>query len=182
VDGEKITTYSTQLTKTGGQADRRTGGRADEGTGISYHFTLAGTGTMLRSLQRFVAEAGLAENVTFTGLLSKVEVRNLIRQCDAAILLSAHEGSPISVKEVLACGKPVIVNDAGDLSAYVTHGQNGYIVDAGNSEEVAAAIADAFENSTNMREACVASMVPYDETMINGLVVKYIFLAAACAI
>ena len=55
-------------------------------------------------------------NVTFTGLLTKHQVRDLIHPSDAAILLSAHEGSPISVKEVLACGKPVIVNDVGDLT------------------------------------------------------------------
>jgi glycosyltransferase involved in cell wall biosynthesis len=33
-------------------------------------------------------------------------------------------------QEVLACGKPVIVNDAGDLAEYVIPGRNGYIVDA----------------------------------------------------
>ena len=101
-------------------------------------------------------------------------IPDLIHQSDAAILLSAHEGSPISVKEILACGKPVIVNDVGDLTAYVIQGQNGYIVDAGNGEEVAAAIANAFENSDNMQEACIKSMKPYDESLINSKIVKLI--------
>ncbi len=44
------------------------------------------------------------------------------------------------MKEVLACGKPVVVNDVGDLAEYVVPGRNGCIVDAANSREVAAAI------------------------------------------
>ena len=80
----------------------------------------------------------------------------------------------IAASEILACGKPVIINDVGDLTAYVIQGQNGYIVDAGNGEEVAAAIANAFENSDNMQEACIKSMKPYDESLINSKIVKLI--------
>ena len=71
--------------------------------------------------------------------------------------------SPISVKEVLAWSKPVIVNDVGDLAEYVIPGRNGYIVDAANSREVAATIENACANAHSMREACIASMELYDE-------------------
>ena len=75
---------------------------------------------------------------------------------------------------MLACDKPVIVNDVGDLAEYVVPGRNGYIVDPANSREVAAAIEAACANSHSMRDACVASMEPYDEGVINGMVVEYI--------
>ena len=144
------------------------------GTERGSHFTLAGAGPLLPVLQRSIIEMGLEQTVTFTGVLSKDQIRDLICNSDAAILLSAHEGSPISVKEVLACGKPVIANDVGDLSDYVIPGRNGYIVDPENSREVAAAIINAFENSTNMRKACIKSMQPYDESLINPEIVKLI--------
>jgi hypothetical protein len=32
-----------------------------------------------------------------------------------------------------------------------------------------------------MCEACIASMVPFDEGVVNGMVVGYIFDVAACA-
>ena len=75
----------------------------------------------------------------------------------------------------MACGKPVIVNDAGDLAEYVIPGRNGYIVDPANSREVATAIDNACANSHSMRDACIASMEPYDEGVVNGMVVGYIF-------
>ncbi len=154
--------------------ERVSGGEVNSGTERGSHFTLAGAGPLLPALQRSVIEMGLEQNVTFTGILSKDQIRDLIFNSDAAILLSAHEGSPISVKEVLACGKPVIVNDVGDLSDYVIPGRNGYIVNPENSREVAAAIINAFENSTNMRKACINSMLPYDESLINPEIVKLI--------
>ena len=138
------------------------------------HFTLAGTGPLLPALQRTVIELGLENHVTFAGLLSKPRVRDLIHKSDAAILLSTHEGSPISVKEVLACGKPVIVNDVGDLSEYVIPGKNGYIVNPANPGEVATAISNAFASSGAMHEACIASMKPYDESLINPEIIKLI--------
>ena len=79
------------------------------------------------------------------------------------------------MKEVLACGKPVIVNEVGDLAEYVIPGRNGYIVDPNNSREVAAAIENACANSHTMRDACIASMEPYDEGVVNGMVVGYLF-------
>ena len=75
----------------------------------------------------------------------------------------------------MACGKPVIVNDAGDLAEYVIPGRNGYIVDPANSREVATAIKNLCANAHSMSEACIASMEPYDEGVINGMVVGYIF-------
>ncbi|MEI6750653.1 MAG: glycosyltransferase, partial [Bacteroidota bacterium] len=107
------------------------------------HFSIAGTGPLQTSLQQSVEEMGLEKYVSFTGVLSKLQIRELIYNCDAAILLSGNEGSPISVKEILACGKPVIVNDVGDLTEYVIDGKNGYIVNPDNHPEVAAAITKA---------------------------------------
>ena len=101
-------------------------------------------------------------------------IRDLIHQSDAAILLSAHEGSPISVKEVLACGKPVVVNDVGDLAEYIIPGRNGYIVNPFDPDEVATAILSAFDSSGTMREACLNSIKPYDESLINPKIVKLI--------
>ena len=70
------------------------------------------------------------------------------------------------MKEVLACGKPVIVNDVGDLAEYFIPGRNGYIVDPANSREVATAIVNAFANGHTMRKACITSMVPVQNNSV----------------
>ncbi|MFZ4708038.1 MAG: glycosyltransferase family 4 protein [Bacteroidales bacterium] len=145
------------------------------GTNANSHFSIAGKGSLKNSIQQSVIDMELEDKVSFVGVLSKDEVRKLIHNCDAAILLSGNEGSPISVKEILACGKPVIVNDVGDLTEYVIEGKNGYIVNPDNHPEVAAAITKAFANGDNMRESCITSMLPFDELLINQTIVNHIF-------
>jgi len=101
--------------------------------------------------------------------------QTLISSCDVSILLSNNEGSPISVKEVLACGKPVIVNDVGDLTEYVIQERNGYIVNPDDESEIASAILKSFENSSRMKDACAASMLPYNESIIYSKISNHIF-------
>ena len=144
------------------------------GTNTKCHFSIAGKGPLKNSLEKSVIDMELENKVSFMGVLSKDEVRKLIHNCDAAILLSGNEGSPISIKEILACGKPVIVNDVGDLTEYVVDGKNGYIVNPDNHLEVAAAIIKVFENGNNMREYCITSMLPFDELLINQTIVNHI--------
>jgi len=47
--------------------------------------------------------------------------------CDAMILTSKHEGSPLAVREALACGLPVISVDVGDVRLVVEELNGGYI-------------------------------------------------------
>ena len=141
---------------------------------INCHLNITGKGPLLNNLVQSVRDMGLSDKVSFTGVLSKKEIKELILMSDAAILLSNNEGSPISIKEVLACGKPVIVNDVGDFSDYVVNGKNGFVVNAENSYEVAAAVEKAFKNGESMRDYCISSVLQFDEKVINQTIVNYI--------
>ena len=35
--------------------------------------------------------------------------------CDVALLTSIHEGSPQFIKEALACNRPIVSTDVGDV-------------------------------------------------------------------
>ena len=74
-----------QLIKTVAPNSLPTRGGLGRGHLESIHF--AGTGPLLPSLQRTVVEMGLEHHVTFAGVLSKEQVRELICRSDAAILL-----------------------------------------------------------------------------------------------
>ena len=71
----------------GDEVEKNPGGEVIRRPAIGYHFTLAGTGPLLPALQRTVVEMGLEHYVTFAGVLSKEQVRALICNSDAAILL-----------------------------------------------------------------------------------------------
>lgn len=55
------------------------------------------------------------------------DVRPYINNCTVYILPSYHEGTPKSVLEAMASGRPVITTDAPGCRSTVIHGQNGFL-------------------------------------------------------
>jgi glycosyltransferase involved in cell wall biosynthesis len=49
--------------------------------------------------------------------------------CDVCILASDHEGSPVAIREALACNLPVVSVDVGDVSELIDGLTNCYVVE-----------------------------------------------------
>jgi glycosyltransferase involved in cell wall biosynthesis len=136
------------------------------GNNSATHLWIAGTGRDEHQLRHQALQTGCSKNIHFTGHLTRESVKSLIHSSDAGILLSHNEGSPIIVKEFLACGKPVIVNNVGDISTYVTDSVNGFIVDPQQYGSVENAMMKILDQAKEMLPACRASMLPYNEEKI----------------
>ncbi|NNV57549.1 glycosyltransferase [Limnovirga soli] len=81
------------------------------------------------------AAKGLQDKVHFTGEITYTQVAEQMKQSDAFILFSDHENFPCVVVEALCCGLPVISSTAGGVAEAV-HNKNGYLVAAGDSEDL----------------------------------------------
>lgn len=57
------------------------------------------------------------------------DVRKYIAQCSIYILPSYHEGTPKTVLEAMAMGRPIITSNAPGCRETVKDGKNGYLVD-----------------------------------------------------
>ncbi len=56
--------------------------------------------------------------------------------CDAMVLTSSHEGSPLAVREAIACSLPIVSVDVGDVRSIVEQSNGGYLV-KGDPKEIA---------------------------------------------
>jgi glycosyltransferase involved in cell wall biosynthesis len=98
---------------------------------------LAGGGPLLAKWREAAAASGLS-CVSFCGDVCDVDRR--LAQCQVFILLSDHEGQPISVIEAMRAGLPIIASDLAGTRAQITHGVEGLL-----TGREPAAIADALE-------------------------------------
>ena len=84
---------------------------------------------------------------------SREEVNYLMHAVDAALMTSHTEGSPQFVKEVMACGCPLVSVDVGDVKE-VTAGVEGCYIVSRDAEEIAEKLQIAlnFKGRTHGRE------------------------------
>ena len=76
-----------------------------------------------------------AGTIEYVGELSDVTPQ--LNECMVFVLPSYHEGTPKTVLEAMATGRPVITTDVPGCRAAVKDGVNGYLVPAKNAEALA---------------------------------------------
>jgi len=96
---------------------------------------------------------------------STEEVNLLLNACDVALLTSISEGSPNFIKEAMACNRPIVSTDVGDVRDLV-EGIPGCFISESNPKDVADKIKQAleFENSIGARERIIDREMGINET------------------
>jgi glycosyltransferase involved in cell wall biosynthesis len=91
----------------------------------------------LRALDQIDA-IGLAGNVRLLGFRDDVE--RWIAAAQVCVLASEREGLPRAVVQYVLAARPVVVSALPGIDAVVAHGQNGFITDGDDLDEMAAPI------------------------------------------
>ncbi|CAA9356473.1 MAG: hypothetical protein AVDCRST_MAG34-2127 [uncultured Nocardioidaceae bacterium] len=105
---------------------------------------LAGDGPRREELERFAAEAGVADRVQFLG--HRDDMPALMRAADVVVLPSHVEGLPLVLLEASALGRPVVATEVDGVGEAVEHGVNGLLVPAGQPLALASAIRSLLED------------------------------------
>jgi len=110
---------------------------------------LAGNGPLFDKLQEQAKNLGIQDSLVFTSW-----VKNLVpfyQACDLVALTSLNEGTPVSLIEAMASGRPVVSTNVGGISDFITHNQTGILCSSRNPEEIAA-LFSALADSAPQRE------------------------------
>jgi glycosyltransferase involved in cell wall biosynthesis len=81
--------------------------------------------------------------VEYAGPVPSTEVAAWFAASDVFCLPSLAEGSPVSVVEALASGRPVVASAVGGIPAQIEEGVNGLLVAPGDERALAAALENA---------------------------------------
>lgn len=104
----------------------------------SLELWVIGSGSRKASYEALTEKLGLAGKVHFWG--QQHCVGDFLCRADMFVLPSNHEGMSISLLEALAYGLPCIVTEAGENSALVKNGVNGFVVSVGDVAGISKAI------------------------------------------
>jgi len=134
--------------------------------------------------ERASLEAAAGERVEFLGPLPRAEALGLLRAADASILTSAWENFPHGVVESLAVGTPVIATRTGGVAEVVHDGENGLLVEPGDTDAFVAAVRRYLDDSElreRLRAAAAPSVAEYDADAVYGRLQAILAAAAGVA-
>jgi glycosyltransferase involved in cell wall biosynthesis len=107
-------------------------------------FFLAGEGPLLADLQAQASALGLADRFVFAGF--RRDVAATLSAFDLVVFPSLWEGTPLTVFETLAMGKPVVATDADGLLDVLTDSHDALIVPKRNAAALASTIVRAIDD------------------------------------
>lgn len=94
--------------------------------GIDIRFVVVGDGELRGHLENYAVKLGINDHVIFTGW--RKELAHVYAGLDIVTLTSLNEGTPVSLIEAMAAGRPVISTMVGGVQDLITEGLNGYLV------------------------------------------------------
>ena len=121
----------------------------------SLHFLLIGSGQLLEKTKEVIREAGLLEQVTFTGSVDHTRMPALLDACD--ILVSPHVplaanteffGSPTKIFEYMAMGKGIVASRLGQIGEVLRNEETALLVEPGNVDELSEALVRLAESDS----------------------------------
>lgn len=96
--------------------------------------------------EKWIRQLGISEQVTLLPFIPQAELWGLYAQSDLYVSLSSHDGTPNSFLEAIACGCYPVVGDILSLREWISHGENGALVNPRDARVAAKAISNALEN------------------------------------
>lgn len=110
-----------------------------------YRLTIGGDGSQSTVLKEQAQKLGVNDVISFTGALSRDQVKAYMHRSHAFVLPSHFEAFGVVFIEAMACGLPVIATRSGGPETFI--GKDvGIIVDAGNTAQLVTAMEQLAEN------------------------------------
>lgn len=105
-------------------------------------FFMIGDGVMKTYVEKEIS--GINENVKYLGY--QKDIAKYLSSADVFVLPSSVEGFPLSILEAMAMNLAVIASRVGAIPDVIDHKIDGFIVEPGNSSEIAKIIKDLDDN------------------------------------
>ncbi len=108
--------------------------------GKDVYLSIAGNGPLYRPLKKLVKELGLDKYVKLMGNIEREKIPQFLFSLDIYIQSSMSEGSPLTIKEAMGAGLPIISTNVGGIPEMINDGETGMLVPYGDEDKFVKAI------------------------------------------
>ncbi|HNX24636.1 MAG TPA: glycosyltransferase family 4 protein [Spirochaetota bacterium] len=109
---------------------------------------VVGDGPEMEFLQSMAASLNLTERVTFPGYIADEEKYSFLKNSDAFILTSLHEGFGIVFMEAMFTGLPIVCTNHGGQVDFLTDKENALLIDVGDVESCRKSMLKIYKDSS----------------------------------
>jgi len=131
---------------------------------LDVHFDIAGGGDQRKALEALTAQLGLTDRVTFHGRVTDEQLRELYSRASVFAIASIAELQSIVTMEAMASALPVVGANAVALPHLVHDGENGYLFEPGDVDDLA-------EKLTRVLTADAAAYERMQKASLDGVAV-----------
>ena len=114
--------------------------------GIPFECRIVGEGSTRTKLESLISSLGLGERVKLMGALEEPEVARMFDWSHVFVLSSSSEGTPMTIVEAMAKGRPVVAPEITALPEIVRHGQTGLLFPAASVDGLYQCLAELAGN------------------------------------
>ncbi len=133
-------------------------------------FFLFGEGPLRPALEDQARSLGLGDRFVFAGFAR--DVPRVASAFDLSVFPSLWEGTPLTVFEALAMGKPIVATDADGLLDVLTHGRDALIVPKRDADALANGIVALMDDPEERRRLAAAARATGQRYDITAFVRK----------
>ncbi|MHA7270493.1 glycosyltransferase [Arthrobacter sp. HLT1-20] len=134
---------------------------------LELHLVVVGGGEVKNALRAQAEKLGLTPRVTFTGLISDEELREVYLKADLFVMPGTAELQSLVTLEAMSASTPVVLANAMALPHLVEDGVNGYLFKPNDSDDLAEKITTIMRLAPEDREAMGAAS--HDKVARHGL-------------
>jgi len=133
---------------------------------IDFILKIVGDGPEANKLIKLVSDLHLRHNVCFLGFLPLNQVYEQMRESDVFVLPSRTEGLPNALIEAMALGLIVIATPVGDIDEIIKHGDNGFLLQSNDAQEIEKILMDLLQKSEQVMEVCTKAVETVNKNLM----------------
>lgn len=141
---------------------------------LDWRCTIIGDGPLRDALQQEIAQLDLEDRCTLIGWKTPEEVIEYFKHSDILFMPSLSEGFPVTGVQASALGLALVVSRAGGFPEIVIHGENGFVLDAYDTQAMHTALRELLVDQEKLLNARLRSRELASRYDLNQIAKEYL--------